>query len=625
MALSPILQAKIIINKLWDKVWSTIKDHTFTVSVDNQVVIPEIKFPKTEFPEMPKPIDTRTELQEIVKTITKQTQELKVSPDTSATKEQLLNILNEIKGVLTKDKKDLTPDLIAGIGALQDELKTISNEIPKTDLKPIQSQIEALIGVLDFKSLKKFTRYDDIKVFINERQMEKLMKAMHVSVGVGGGGGSGLVTNAGGTVTPINPLDVNLNGHLCEENSTSDNITGAGTFVGDWMDTLDYNFIIIGMNTDKASATDGLAIQWSANASTVHDTDVFTIAAGGAKVFTFSPARQYFRINYTNGADTTTAFNIQTVMKKQGSKSSSHRLQDAIVDEDDAELIKAVLSAKFNGGGYGNISATADGNLKVANVEDGLSIAKGDVTGTSFIHKFGAAPDFDVHDGFVTVWDGAEDGEDYEAMQMTYSTTADIDYAVAENNGDTQDVEIQGLDTNYNLTVQTITLTGQTPAALTTALIRVFRVKNMNSSNFADHVFVYRARLGDGTPTVVTDGVPQTGADVRAVVHSDNNQTEMAVFTIPNGKTGYMRSWYASTAGAKRDSAHTIKVLARPFGKVFQLKHKANIDVNGTSYIQHKYIEPEVFAAKTDIEIQMDTDTDIAGVAAGFDIVLVDD
>ena len=197
-------------------------------------------------------------------------------------------------------------------------------------------------------------------------------------------------------------------GHPCVENSTSENLNGGIAYTGEWEDTLNYNVIIIGINSDVASATDGLAIEWSADGSTIHDTDVFTIAAGAGKVFTFSPARRYFRIVYTNGGSTTTAFNIDTVMKTSGFKASSHRIQDAIVDEDDAELTTSVLKAKANGGGFVNIGATESNNLRVTDAESGLAIAKGDVTGHTFIHKFGAAPDFDVADGFVTVWDGAE-------------------------------------------------------------------------------------------------------------------------------------------------------------------------------------------------------------------------
>ncbi|MCP4365426.1 MAG: hypothetical protein GY800_09040 [Planctomycetes bacterium] len=280
---------------------------------------------------------------------------------------------------------------------------------------------------------------------------------------------------------------------------------------------------------------------------------------------------------------------------------------------------KASLHGVDPNGDVREVTVTEGGSLAIEDNSSGLSIAEGKVPGKTFIHKFGSAPQFDKNDGFVTVWDGAEEGEPYEAMVPTYSTTDDIDYIVAENNGDTQAIEIQGLDIDWNIVVQTKTLTGQTPVELDTYLIRVFRVKNIGSVDFAGHVFCYVS-----AGTTVTGGVPQDGTKVRAVVHGDNNQTEMAMYTIPANKTGYMRDWYASTSGAKKDSSHVIKLFARPLGQVFQLKHKSSIVESGTSYIKHNYEEPEVFYEKTDIQIQTNTDQDNASVSAGFDIVLVD-
>jgi len=410
-------------------------------------------------------------------------------------------------------------------------------------------------------------------------------------------------------------LEVSLPGHLCPSNSTTVAISASTTFTGTWEDTIDYATIIVGVIADQASATDGLAIEWSADGVTKTQDDVFTISANNGKVFTFCPANQYFRVRYTNGGTNQGSFNLQTIMKKTDIKGSSHRINDSIVAQDDAELVKAVLTAAYNGS-FVNIAATTSGNLKVANVEDGLSIAKGEVSGSTFIHKFGAAPDFDIGDGFVTVWDAAKDSVTWQQMTISYSTSAIINSISSTDAGDTQDIEIQGLDSNYDLLVQTATLDGQNAVTFGTNLIRVFRMKNVGTTSNAGHIFCFE----EGA---VAAGVP-TASTIRAVMQPGNNQTLMAAYTIPNGKTGYMRDWYASTAGAKQDSQHSIRLLARPQGQVFQLKHLSNIAVTGTSYIQHSYTEPEVFAAKTDIEIRMDTDTDVAGVSAGFDIVLVD-
>jgi hypothetical protein len=88
-----------------------------------------------------------------------------------------------------------------------------------------------------------------------------------------------------------------------------------------------------------------------------------------------------------------------------------------------------------------------------------------------------------------------------------------------------------------------------------------------------------------------------------------------------------MRDWYASTSGGSRDTSYVIDLFARPFGQVFQLKHKSSISDTGTSYLQHQYEEPERFAEKTDIEMRV-TITKAAitagSVSGGFDIVLKD-
>lgn len=253
---------------------------------------------------------------------------------------------------------------------------------------------------------------------------------------------------------------------------------------------------------------------------------------------------------------------------------------------------------------------------------DGLAIAKGDVTGHTVIHKFGNAPNFATADGEVHVWDGAEDGATFETTSYTYSTSADIDSISSDNAADTMQVEVQGLDTNYDVVIQNATLNGITRVALSTSLIRVFGIKNTSSTGLTGHCLVW-VNTADTTPA---DGIPDDLAKLRAVVHPENNQTEMAIYTIPADYTGYVRSIYATTAGASKSTNYIIKMKARPFGQVFQLKHKMSLADTGSSYIQHQYVEPPVFTEKTDIEITVEMTAAGASegaVSAGFDIVLV--
>ena len=137
---------------------------------------------------------------------------------------------------------------------------------------------------------------------------------------------------------------------------------------------------------------------------------------------------------------------------------------------------------------------------------------------------------------------------------------------------------------------------------------------------FSGHVFVYV----NGS---VTGGVPDANADIRLVIDPNNQQTEMAVYTIPAGKTGYLRSGYAATSGSNKSSNYIIKLYIREFGKVFRVQHTVALADNGTSLYQHIYVEPSKILEKTDIIVTAEaTGTGVTGAAisAGFDIVLVD-
>ena len=252
---------------------------------------------------------------------------------------------------------------------------------------------------------------------------------------------------------------------------------------------------------------------------------------------------------------------------------------------------------------------------------DGLQIARGLANDWLHVHKFGAAFDFDTADGEVTIWDGADDDEAWELMKYVYSTGADIDSISSTDDGDTQDIEIQGLDANYALVTQTATLTGQTRKALATPLFRVFRAKNVGSVDLAGHAIIY-----ENDTQVAVPGVPDDPTLIRAVIHPGNNQTEMALYTVPAGYAAFIYSFAASTAGASKDSNYIIRLYCRPFGQVFQLKHRHSISDTGSSDFEHSHNIPEEFCEKADIEmtVQMTAvGASEAAISGSFVIVLI--
>ena len=411
------------------------------------------------------------------------------------------------------------------------------------------------------------------------------------------------------------------NGSVDIANSSVTPLDPGVAYEGSWVDTLNYNCISIGVVADQDSSLDGFQIQWSSNGVTLDQENVYTLRANSGKQFTVSPINRYYRLKYENGAVLQTFFSLQSTMKKAGFVPSSTRVQDSIKDDEDCQLIKAVIAAKTNAGEYINVGATEGGFLQVAIIESGLAIVKGDVPGTTYVHKFGNAPDFDSADGVVTVWDGANDGG-LNQQEYVYSTNPIIDSISSSDNADTQTITVQGLDTNWELHTQDAILTGQTRKALDTPLIRCFRMFNKPpTTELQGNVYVYEN-------TGLSGGVPTDTTKVRAMITLGNNQTLMSVYTIPANNTGYMRDWFASTAGANKDTSYITVLKARPFGGVFQTKHVSSLNDNGTSSYQHRYVEPEKFAPKTDVEMRVsiaETNKNQASISAGFDVVLVED
>jgi hypothetical protein len=278
----------------------------------------------------------------------------------------------------------------------------------------------------------------------------------------------------------------------------------------------------------------------------------------------------------------------------------------------------AIMGKVYITDGTDDVLVTGEKSLYT--IDHGLEIARGTFSTMSLVHKFGAAPDFDTGDNEVTVWDGANDGG-IDEMSYNYSATAAID-TISSDAAGTQDIEIQGLDSNYDLVTQTATLNGTAQVTLSTSLIRVFRAKNVGSTNLAGNVYIFEQTADAGA-----DGIPDDTTKIRAVIYAANNQTEMAIYTVPNGKSAYMRGFYATNAGARQTADYLVKLKVRPDGQVFQLKHKFVVADNQVPY-QHIYTDPQKFTEKSDIEmtVQLLTagKTD-ANMIAGFDVVLVDD
>ena len=234
---------------------------------------------------------------------------------------------------------------------------------------------------------------------------------------------------------------------------------------------------------------------------------------------------------------------------------------------------------------------------------------------TGLVAKFGYNPDIDATE---QVWDGDS------VYVFRTQANADTLYASSSVVADTVVVEISGLDSNYVAVRDTFTTQGRTQVAVPgngTKWLRVFRGKVISVG-------------GDGLPatgaagdiyltyhTATTNGVPDVDEHIQMKITAGENQTLMAIYTVPLGKVAVMVDWYVTTTSSALEFIGRIKATNGSDG-IFKTKELVNL--KGSPYARILGA-PVTFPEKTDIYLQATAAAPNTPVAGGFSLILFDE
>ena len=242
-----------------------------------------------------------------------------------------------------------------------------------------------------------------------------------------------------------------------------------------------------------------------------------------------------------------------------------------------------------------------------------LHVGREQVLDHKSIFKFGFNPNID--DALETVW--AEGGlysylSSATTLYISSSSTADD----AAGTG-ARTATVSGLDADYNEVSVTVDLDGQNGVQLGDASnwIRVFRVVVNTAGSGGQNAGVLY--VGDeASPTL---GVP---TNKYATVAIGDNQTLMALWTVPVGYTAYVYQIDITVATTQNNKYCTVHFVARPDGGVFNVQDKF---VKSESSHNQQYRIPLKFEEKTDLEVRAIGDSLGANIAisAGIDIIYI--
>ncbi len=228
------------------------------------------------------------------------------------------------------------------------------------------------------------------------------------------------------------------------------------------------------------------------------------------------------------------------------------------------------------------------------------NISLGLISGYTTVDKFGKNSDVDT--SVEDVWnDGGVRTELSSASTMIVTSSG----SDTSGGSGANTVIIYGLDGNYDEVTETVTLNAASPQTTTNSFVWINRIL-VDESGSSD------VNENDITVTATTGGSTQ------AHILASEGQTQMAIYMIPNGYTGYLTKGFLSTDAGQ---LVTGDLLVKPFDGSWNLKREVlissglhEIDLSGSGSISEKSI----------IKWQAEGSQVNNYVTAGFKLILVE-
>lgn len=227
-----------------------------------------------------------------------------------------------------------------------------------------------------------------------------------------------------------------------------------------------------------------------------------------------------------------------------------------------------------------------------------IFIASGRMNKTSSEHKFGAVPSMS-NSTTGTVWDVADAVYPWSA----FDTAGAITVATVNASDNNKDVRIIGLDANWDIQDQTVTVSSSGPVTVGGTWKRVFRAFMTNGSvNNVANINIQK----DGTTVArITAGV---------------GQTLMAIYTVPRGYTAYLTKGVA-TAESGADGSGFMYVRYKDQAS-YRVGH--TFEVSGNGQYNYQFTVPIRIPEQSDIDVRITTRTNNGRYTAAFDMILIE-
>ena len=358
-------------------------------------------------------------------------------------------------------------------------------------------------------------------------------------------------------------------------NSSTSILTAGSTFTG----TGELNYypdVIVHLKTDQNGT---LYCDFSIDGSNWDSTLSFAVLAGVNEIHKLVKGNRYFRLRFTN-----TSASDQTYFRLQVSYGNFF-----------------VLTSSLNS----SIAPDADAVITRAITEE-VAVAEGKYTDRFIVTKFARNSDVDAAED---IWNG---GGNYTGFPSGSAETLTILSSSAnDTSGGTgaRTLRVFGLDSDYNLQQEDVTLNGTTGVATSNSYKRVYRAYILTS--------------GSGTTNAgeITIRHTTTTANVFAVMPTGFGQTQIANYTIPANHTGYLKRYSASI---NDNTSNRAEMVIKRVDQNGTIRYFRPFIVSDVSPITREVYGGLVFEEKTDITFRALSVTNTnADITVSWDMMVV--
>lgn len=232
-----------------------------------------------------------------------------------------------------------------------------------------------------------------------------------------------------------------------------------------------------------------------------------------------------------------------------------------------------------------------------------LLVSAGRTPHFSKIWKFGRNKNVS---GVADLW---SEGGIYSFMETEDYLLCNSDNADDSQGGDgAHKITLYGLNKDWKLHKEDIVLDGLNEVKSKSKYIRVFRLEVRSAG-------IQENNIGNLSIKNEAEGI------VRAKIDPGDGQTLMAIYTIPHGYIGYLKTYYVNFTGLSPATLVNAELRVRHQGEVFRIQSPIGLQDN-TSYISQSFQVPiGPYPGASDIKIRLDSNQ-IADVRGGFLLIL---